>query len=323
MARLRVAVVGVGYLGKFHAEKLAHMEGAELVGVVDINRARADEVASLYGTKPFYDHTEMVSLVDAAAIAVPTSSHFEVAKNFLEAGVHLMVEKPITTTIEEAQSLINLAAKNNLVLQVGHVERFNPAYLSAIEHLTLPLFIEAHRLAVFQERALDVDVVLDLMIHDIDIALSMVKSPVKEIRAAGVPVLSRRTDIANVRIEFENGCQANLTASRISLSAMRRFRVFQPDSYLTLDFSKKSSAIFRKIGEAGEGELPRITFEEFGGIERDTLRDELNSFVEAVGSGTVPLVTGEDGLRALDVALRVNEQIEANIARSDELLRGG
>ncbi len=322
MSRLRVAVIGVGYLGKFHAQKLADMEGVDFVGVVDINRERADEVAALCGVKPFYDHREIVSRVDAASIVVPTSSHFDVAKNFLDAGVHLLVEKPITTTVEEASSLIKMADERGLVLQVGHVERFNPAYTMAVEHVRLPLFIEAHRLAVFKPRALDVDVVLDLMIHDIDIALSLVDSPVKEIRAAGVPVLSGRTDIANVRMEFENGCQANLTASRISLSALRRFRVFQPESYLTLDFSKKSAAVFRTTEGLDESGYPKITFQEVGQGDRDTLRDEIEAFVHAAKTGSRPLVSGEDGLKALEVALKVNEQIRANIKRAGELIRG-
>jgi predicted dehydrogenase len=303
---IRVGVIGVGYLGRFHAQKYSAMEGVELIGVADADGARAAQIADECATRAFTDYRELLPLVDAVSIAVPTSLHHEVGKTCLVAGVDVMMEKPITTTLAEADDLIKLAHAGGRILQVGHLERFNPAVLAMQPLLTHPLFIEAHRIAVFKERGTDVDVVLDLMIHDIDIILSIVQAPIVSILTAGTPVVTKLTDIANARLIFANGCTANITVSRISMENMRRMRIFQPGQYLSVDFGKK---------EIPTPEINKSNFQ-----EQDALELELRDFIQHVRQRTRPAVGGEEGRRALDVALQVVSQIQSNRQRIEQIL---
>lgn len=304
---IRTAVIGVGYLGRFHAQKYAQMEGVDLVGVVDLSPERAQNVAKEVGTWAYTDIHEITGKIDAASVVVPTIHHHEVAKILFSNGIHCMLEKPISTTVEEADELINLAKEQGLILQVGHLERFNPAIKALEAKVTHPLFIEAHRLSGFKDRATDVDVVLDLMIHDLDIILALVNSPLKEIRAVGVPVLTQKVDIANARLIFENGCTANLTASRISLQDMRRIRVFQPGAYISADCAKCKSLVVTRDLSAGPMAAIRPEFKTHDGT--DMLYDELESFVRTVQGLEKPKVTGEAGRKALKLALDINARI--------------
>ena len=309
MSRLRTAVIGVGYLGTFHAQKYAALEGVELVGVVDADVARGAEVAASCGCQAFTDYCELLGKVDAVSVVVPTQYHHQVAKEFLAAGVHVLIEKPITVTIEQADELISLADNGKLVFQVGHLERFNPVMMAAEEVLREPLFVESVRIAPFKPRGTDVNVVLDLMIHDIEIIQHLVKSPVAKIDAIGAPVFTGEEDIANARIAFENGCVANVTASRISLKSERKMRIFQRDAYLTLDFQNKKVLVAKK----GEGELlpgiPNVQVKEQELGQSDPLLSEISSFVEAIREGKQPQVSGRDGRMALETALKINEAL--------------
>lgn len=311
MTKLNVGVVGAGYFGKFHAEKYARIPEAHLVGVLDINPERAREVAEKNRTAAFVDPEQFYNQVEAVSIAVPTPLHYAVASEFLKRGIHVLLEKPITAEIDEAGALVDLAREKNLIFQVGQLERFNPALAPLRSTLIDPRFIESHRLRSFIERAIDVDVVMDLMIHDIDIILSLVKSEVKEIRATGVPVISPHIDIANARIAFQNGCVANVTASRVSLKSMRKIRIFQPDAYFSLDFESREVSIHRKEPPSPESLFPKIVEEKFSPPEYDALQVEVQAFVDAVLTGTAPLVTGMDGLKALEVAREIHKQITA------------
>ncbi len=316
---MKVGVIGVGYLGRFHAHKYAAMNDVELVGVADADPDRAQLVAGECATRAFADYRELIALVDAVSIAVPTPLHHEVAKACLQHRVDVMVEKPITTTLAQADDLIALAKEHQCILQVGHLERFNPAVLAMQPLLTHPLFIEAHRIAVFKERGTDVDVVLDLMIHDIDIVLSIVKSPIVSILTAGAPVITKLTDIANARLIFANGCTANITVSRISMENMRRMRIFQPGQYLSVDFGKKEiMAVRLQPGEDGGNPVPEISKSAFQ--DQDALELELCDFIHHVRERSRPAVAGEEGRRALDVALQVVEQIHGNRQRIEQIL---
>jgi predicted dehydrogenase len=310
MSDLRAAVIGVGYLGRFHAQKYTALPGVELIGVVDVDLAAAQKVAAEVGCPAFSDYRELIEQVELASIVVPTHFHFAVAKEFLAAGCHVLVEKPITETVSEAEELIALARQHDAILQVGHLERFNPAIVALNGELNKPMFIESHRLTPYRGRGTDVNVVLDLMIHDIDIILNMVKSPLTSIHASGVPVLSGEVDIANARLEFASGCVANVTASRVSRDAMRKVRVFQPDAYFSIDYQKRKIAVCRKDG-AGMvlPGLPGITMQEKGFAESDALMDEIGAFVASVKNGTPPVVGGEDGRRALEVALQISSRL--------------
>jgi predicted dehydrogenase len=309
MSSLRTAVIGVGYLGNFHAQKYAALEGVELVGVVDASPDRAAEVAAACGCGSFTDYRDLIGKVDAVSVVVPTQYHYEVAREFLAVGVHVLIEKPITVTIEQADELIALADTNRLVFQVGHLERFNPVMMAAEEVLNEPLFVESVRIAPFKPRGTDVNVVLDLMIHDIEIIQHLVKSPVARIDAVGAPVFTGEEDIANARIAFENGCVANVTASRISLKSERKMRIFQRDAYLTLDFQNKKVLVAKK----GAGELlpgvpnVQVTEQELG--QSDPLLSEISSFVEAIRQGKQPQVSGRDGRMALETALKINQSL--------------
>jgi len=322
-SKLRVGVVGVGHLGSLHAKMLATTDGATLVGVFDTDAARAAALAKIHSTSSFVSLKELLGEVDAVTIATPTSTHFTVACEALNAGKHILIEKPITNTVAEADELCRLAERQGLVVQVGHIERFNPAIL-ALEHYTIqPMFVESHRLAQFNPRGTDVPVVLDLMIHDIDIILSFVDSPVKHIEANGVAVVSESVDIANARIQFVNGCVANVTASRISQKRMRKMRLFQRSGYISIDFLDGLAEVFRLVGdnepevegtmmlgELGSGRHKRkIVYEQPEVREVNALQHEIRLFVEAVSCGGRPVVNGEDGRRALEVANIIMEKI--------------
>lgn len=307
---IRTAVVGVGYLGKFHAQKYAALENSQLIGVADNNSENAQRIASDLGVEAFGDYHDLFGKVDAVSIVTPTTLHHKIAKEFLCQGIHVLVEKPITVTPDEARDLINTAKENNCILQVGHLERFNAAMLDLDKVLINPRFIEAHRLAPYNPRATDVDVILDLMIHDIDIILSTVRSELVNIDVSGTKVLSNATDIANARLTFANGCVANVTASRISLKSERKMRIFQPDAYLSIDFQNRIFSYHKK----GEGEMfpgvPDINSTENIYEDGDALQTEIAAFIECVQQGTEPLVSGEDGLRALEAATRITHMLK-------------
>jgi predicted dehydrogenase len=303
---LRIAVVGVGYLGKHHARILSSMAGVELVTIVDRHLGRATEVAAEYRTRASLDVRELTGKVDAVTIAAPTGIHRELAMPFLLAGVPVLVEKPMARTLAEADDMIAAAAKGNTILAVGHTERFNPAVTVAREHLTDPRFIEVHRLGVFPERSLDIDVVFDVMIHDLDVILSLVKADVESIDAVGVPVLTKRVDIANVRVRFTNGCLANLTASRISRDRVRKIRFFQPQAYLSIDYAAQKVEKWTLHKILG---VPRIDGGELPVTHEEPLVRELSDFAEAITKKRRPLVTGEDGRRALSLAQAITDKI--------------
>ena len=308
---LRLAVIGVGHLGKHHARILSSLPGVELVAVVDINQARAREIAAAHHTTPLFDARELTGRVDAVTIAVPTEAHRDVALPFLEAGVGVLVEKPMARSLAEADALIAASAKSGATLAVGHTERFNPAVAAARAHLHDPRFIEVHRLGTFPERSLDIDVVFDLMIHDLDVVLSLVRSDVVSIDAVGVPVLTGRVDIANARLRFANGCIANLTASRISRDRVRKIRFFQPSAYLSIDYAAQKVEMYRL--ETGSGPTPSIQGGDLDVVNEEPLKLELADFVDAVAKRRAPTVTGEEGRRALAVAQQITDKIRAAI----------
>ena len=320
MKALRMGVIGVGYLGKFHAEKYASMKDVTLAGVADTDKQTLQAIASKYGTPFFTDYREMLPSCDAVSIVVPTTLHHLVARECLTAGKDVLIEKPITTTLSEADDLIAFAAEKNLILQVGHLERFNPAVMAMEEHLTHPLFIESHRIHMFKPRGLDVDVVLDLMIHDIDIILSIVNSPITQIHTVGVPVVTPMTDIANARLIFENGCTANVTVSRISKDNIRRIRVFQPRSFVSVDYGNKEITVIRLSKEKGDFGLPKEEIVKSSFTEADSLALELADFVSNIRLRNRPKVSGVEGRLALDVALRILSQIKEHAAKVEHLL---
>lgn len=309
---LRTAVVGVGYLGNFHAEKYANLPNSQLIAVSDNNSARCEEIAAQYHCQTVPDYQQLIGQVDAVSIVVPTLLHFEVAKCFLENGIHVLLEKPITKTAEEAQTLIDIANEKQLVFQIGHLERFNSVLKAVSDQCDNPRFIDSSRLAPFKLRGSDVCVILDLMIHDIDIIQSLVKSPIQHIAANGACVLSNKIDIANARITFENGCVANVTASRVSLKTERKLRIFQHDGYLSLDLHHKKLAHFRKGEKEMLPGIPEIVSEEQTLHQGDALLDEIAAFLEAIQTGGKPLVSGEDGKRALETAIEITRVIDAN-----------
>lgn len=330
MSNLRVGVAGVGRLGGLHAKLYREVAETNFLGVYDAEQEHAQAVAREHGVEAFSSFGEMLAACEAVNIVVPTSFHFELAQQALRAGKHVFIEKPITTTVEEARTLIALAQEQGCVLQVGHIERFNGA-LRALQNFPLaPKFVESHRMASFDPRGTDVAVVLDLMIHDIDIILSLVQSPLTRVDANGVAVVSLEPDIANARLQFANGCVANVTASRISQKKMRKMRLFQRDAYVSIDFLLGLSEVYRLVGaeEASgkfsfpitlgkleQGARPRhIIYEKYEAPEGNALKMELESFVHAIQTHTPPPVTGEDGLRALEVATEITRLIKAQVA---------
>ena len=300
---MRVAVIGVGHLGKHHARIFGALPGVELVAVVDTNQARAEEIAAANQTRALMRPTSLLGKVDAVSIAVPTEQHLAVALPFLEAGIPVLVEKPMARSLDEALKLIAAAANAGVALAVGHTERFNPAVEAARPMLRDPRFIEVHRLGTFPERSLDIDVVFDLMIHDLDVVLSLVDSDVESIEAVGVPVLTGRVDIANARLRFANGCIANLTASRISRDRVRKIRFFQPAAYVSIDYAQQKVEMYRLV--KGQGPMPSIEGGDMPVVNEEPLKRELVDFLDAVSTKRAPLVDGAQGRRALELATRI------------------
>ncbi|GBD26321.1 scyllo-inositol 2-dehydrogenase (NAD(+)) [bacterium HR30] len=301
---IRAAVIGAGYLGRFHALKYASIPGVELVAVVDVDRERAAAVAREASCRAAHDHREILGEIDCASLAVPTPLHYPIAKDLLSAGIDVLVEKPLTLTAEEGRQLVQLAAGLGRILQVGHLERFNPALEAVRTILTEPRFVECNRLGPFVERGTDVDVVLDLMIHDLDVLLSLVRSEVAQVEAVGVPVLTPHIDLANARLRFANGCIANLTASRVALKRERKLRLFQADTYVSLDYGERHIRIVRRVVENG---TPRIDVEEVDLDDGDPLYAEIDHFLHCVRTRTRPLVDGATALRALEVAEQIRQ----------------
>ncbi|MBU0548161.1 MAG: Gfo/Idh/MocA family oxidoreductase [Candidatus Omnitrophica bacterium] len=302
MNKLRIGVIGVGHLGSIHAKIYKEIPDCELIGVCDSNQERLNQVCASLKVTGYTDYTELFSKVDAVSIAVPTILHHKVAAEFLKAGVHTLVEKPFTLTLKEADDLIKISRKHKLILQIGHIERFNSAFAATLKIIKIPKFIECHRLSGFPNRSLDVGAVLDIMIHDIDIVLGLVNSPLKRIDSVGVNVLTKFEDIANARLTFKNGCVANLTASRVSDEPMRKIRIFQEDTYISLDYKNAEASVYRKIGL-------QITKENLPIEKEQPLQKELESFIACVTHKTTPLVSGQVAREALAVALEIQKQI--------------
>jgi predicted dehydrogenase len=307
MEKIRVGVVGIGHLGRYHLQKYDKLDHCEIVGAADVVEERAARAAALHGCPAMTDYREMIGSVDAVSIAVPTQCHHAVAGAFLEAGVHVLLEKPISETLGQADELIALADQNSLVFQIGFVERFNPAVVALHEVIGRPLFIESHRLHPFFERGTDVDVILDLMVHDLDIILHFVKSPLEDMDAVGTAVLSDKVDIANARLRFRNGCAANITASRISVKTMQKIRFFGLEGYHAVDFAKRDLLSLRRVKKA-EGQI-EIIQNQVEIVQKDPLEEEISSFVDAVIRGTPPPVPASEGRQVLEVALRVLDEI--------------
>ena len=324
MDKIKIGVIGTGHLGKLHTKMYSQIDTCELIGVYDINMEEAKLTAQEFGTKNFEDLNDLLNSLNAVSIAASTSAHYDLAKECLEKGLHVFVEKPISATIPQAEELVNLSNQKSLNLQVGHIERFNPALLALEKYISNPLFIQTDRLAQFNPRGTDVAVVLDLMIHDIDIILSLIKSKVESVEASGVAVVSESVDIANARIKFENGAVANVTASRISQKKMRKMRIFQKDTYLSLDFITGTSEVYRLIpaeekndshfisfGEIGVGEhKKKVIYEQPQIKEVNALKYELRLFIKSIHEKTKPVISGEDGHRALRIAETILNKIE-------------
>jgi len=306
MDKIKVGVIGVGHLGQHHARIYAGMDGVELAGICDTDLGRARSLARKYKTNAFSDYRQMFGIIDCASIVVPTELHFPVTKECLHNGISVLIEKPMTKSVEEADELLEEAGKNGLIIQVGHIERFNAAVRALDEVPGNVRFIECHRLGPFKKRALDVGVVLDLMIHDIDIILALVKSEIASIDAVGVNILTDHEDLANVRIRFKNGAVANLTASRVTDKEMRKIRLFKDDCYISLDYVKQESVIYRKINNRITGKLINIKKEE-------PLKKELEAFIACLKAGGRPLVSGEEGRDALKIALQIEDAIKETL----------
>ncbi|OQW49066.1 MAG: hypothetical protein A4S09_12635 [Proteobacteria bacterium SG_bin7] len=317
MAKIRAAVIGVGHLGRFHAQKYKMIDDVELVCVCDASFERAQEIGGELNVKAEDDYRKLKGAVDVVTIAANTTVHHEIAKFCLENGIHVHVEKPMTSTVDQAKELCKIARDKKLKLQVGHVERFNPAFVAAKSKLTSPLFIECHRLAPFKPRSMDVSVVLDLMIHDLDVILALVGKPVKNIAAVGTPVITKNIDIANARLEFDGGVVANVTSSRVSQIAVRKFRVFQNNQYLSMDFGGGEIQLLTKTGElTSPDSLLPIQRDTWNLEKGDALLAETKSFVSAVKNNMSCEVSGEDGLVALELAEKITYEIDRNLANS-------
>jgi predicted dehydrogenase len=311
MVKLRAGVIGVGHLGQHHARLYASLPDSTLVGVIDQDQGRASVVAQTHDAQVFRDLPDFLKQVDVVSIAVPTSGHYSVAKRCLEAGKHVLVEKPIAVLPIEARELVELAKRNRCILQVGHSERFNPIMQMMRPYIRKPVLFECHRLGTYSGRGTDVDVVLDLMIHDLDLVLSCDPGPVEDVRAAGVTVLSPTSDVSHARVQFESGCVVNLTASRISPKAMRQWHVFQSDGCVSIDFQSRQGVIGRRLVEHG-GKLTLATEEVLAG-DGEPLKVQLESFLHAIRSGSRPIVSGEDGVAALELAHRVLSAMEVSL----------
>lgn len=320
LAPIRVALVGAGYFGRFHAKHLAANPAVKFVGVADIDETRTQAIAQEYGIEAVADYRALIGLVDAACVVVPTPIHFEVAREFVEAGVHVLVEKPITDSVENARILADLVEERRQVLQVGHVERFSPTFRVLAERATCPLYIESYRISPWKKRAGEVDVVLDLMIHDIDMILGLVASPVATVHAIGAPILNPTPDLANARIVFESGCVANVTASRVSYKTERRVRIFQPNSYLIGDFANDSVDSYTVEGDLATDGLAAIKYDSIEVPKGDSLATEIADFVECVATGRKPTVDGRDGCEAIRVAQMVTDSISEHHRSAEALL---
>lgn len=313
MEKIRVGVVGGGYFGQFHVEKYLNMEGVELAGVVDIDPFRCKEIAKRYPVQSFSRHSDLFGKVQSVSIAVPTPFHHSIARDFFLQGIDVLLEKPIAGTLEEADELIALADSRGLILQVGHLERFNGALLAVEGMIHHPFLIESQRLTPFSGRGADVDVVLDLMVHDIDIVLNLVNSRVKRLDATGLPILTPRFDVANAQIEFENGGRANLTASRVSQEKVRKTRIFQPDGTLTIDYLLQKASSSKKVIRPEKGRLPEMSAEEIPVRKGDLLEAEIRSFLQSVRDRKEPKVSGRDGRQVLELALRIIRKMEERL----------
>lgn len=328
--RLRVAVVGAGHLGRHHARLYAAIPHADLVAVADVDPARARQVGEAYGARPLTDYRELLDEVDAVSIAVPTEAHFRVARDFIDHGRAVLIEKPFTRSLDEADALLALAEQRRAPIQVGHVERFNPAFIAVKRHITTPLYIDCDRVGIFTFRSLDIGVVLDLMIHDLDILLDLVDAPVETVEAVGVPVLSAHEDIANARITFATGCVADLTASRVATRGVRKLRFFQPDAYISLDYAERRAFLFRKrpgafdpaaIDPTGITDLKSFVFQNFISAEeipmeeQNPLEQELLAFLHCVAAGEPPLCSGRDARKALALACRILDSIQESFRK--------
>ena len=311
--KIRIAVIGVGYLGSLHVEKYLTFQDVELVGTSDVNPEVIDRVKRDFGLACYRDYHDLMGAVDAVSIVAPTKFHHTIAIDFMKEGVDVFVEKPITSNVDEAQELIDLANENDLILQVGHLERFNPAVLALEGTLKEPMFIESHRLSPFPERSTDIDVILDLMIHDIDIILNIVKSDIVNIDAVGAPIITNKADIVNARINFDSGCVANVTASRVSVEKMRKIRIFQADAYISIDYAAQNITIFKRVTDSNN--RLSIVKEDIDISPIDYLGDEIRSFVDSVRTRKEPPVTGKDARRALDVAMQINEKLKESISK--------
>jgi predicted dehydrogenase len=310
MQPVRTAVIGVGYLGRFHAQKYAALPESTLVAVVDARADARERVAAEVGCRAVADFREILGEVEAVSIATTTPAHFPIALECLERGLHVLVEKPITETPEQARTLVEAAQRHARILQVGHLERFNSAVLALEGVLGTPRFIESHRLAPFKERGTDVNVVLDLMIHDIDLIQSLVGSPIVSIDAVGTSVFSSELDIANARIRYANGCVANTTASRVSMKMERKLRLFQDDAYVSIDLQQKVLTIVRKPPAGATATPGQVSIEERSFEQGDALKFEIEAFLRSIREGRPPVVSGEDGLRALETAIRITQLVQ-------------
>lgn len=314
MEKIRVGVVGAGYFGQFHVEKYLNMEGVELVGVVDTDPSRCKEIVKRYPVRSFSRHSDLFGKVQSVSIAVPTPFHHSVTRDFFLHGMDVLLEKPIASTLEEADELIALAESRDLILQVGHLERFNGALLALEGMIRHPFLIESQRLTPFSGRGADVDVVLDLMVHDIDIVLNLMNSRVKRLDATGLSILTSHFDVANARIEFENGCIANLTASRVSQEKIRKTRIFQPDGTWTIDYLCQKAFSSKKVIRPEKGMGPEMLAEEIPVRKADLLEAEIHSFLQSVRDRKEANVSGRDGRRVLELALRIIQTMEERIA---------
>lgn len=315
--KIRTAVIGVGHLGREHARLMASLERSELIAVCDTNEEAGRAVADKLGVRHVRDYREILDQVEAVSIATPTINHHETACACLAAGIHVLVEKPISRTLAEADEMIRLAAEHDVTLQVGHIERFNPAFRALQAQLSRPRFFEAHRMGIFSPRSLDIDVVMDLMVHELDIISSLVDQEVVRVEAVGIPILTSKIDLANARLEFADGCIANITASRVSGERLRKLRVFQPHEYYSLDYAEQQVTICRLTPSDIPGTLPNIVA---GGLEitkREPLAAEIDSFLESASNRTNPVVSGSDGRRALKLAIDVLDSIKAHSIRAD------
>ncbi len=319
--RMKVAVIGTGHLGQAHARIYAGLEQVELVAVCDTNEAAGKAIAEKHNTRFVQDYHELLDAVEAVSIATPTINHHEITRACLQAGIHVLVEKPIARTLAEADEMIALAAAKALTLQVGHIERFNPAFALMREHIRQPYFFEAHRLGIFTPRSLDIDVVMDLMVHELDIIASLVPSEVVKVDAVGIPILTPQIDLANARVEFANGCVANITASRVSGERMRKLRVFQPNEYYSLDYADQQVLMCRLVPPPPGALRPEIVAQPLAVTQREPLLAEIEAFITAAQNHTTPIVSGPDGRRALSLAIDVLEKIRAHSAHAGIKLR--